>query len=97
MSDVNEKSEKTDRYEVARKIAVRKVDFIRHAAIYLVVMLALAIINNATGGGYQWWLWPALGWGIGVVSHFLSVFISSSSGLVDRVTRRELEKMDEKE
>jgi hypothetical protein len=100
MSDANEKSEKgekTDKYETARKIAVRKVDFIRHAAIYLVVMLALAIINNATGGGYQWWLWPALGWGIGVVSHFLSVFISSSGGLVERVTKRELEKMDEKE
>ncbi len=100
MSDMTEKSEtseKTDKYEMARKIAVRKVDFIRHAAIYLVVMAVLAIINNTTGGGYQWWLWPALGWGIGVVSHFLSAFVSSSGGLVERVTKRELEKMDDKE
>jgi hypothetical protein len=97
MSDMSEKTEKNDKYEMARKIAVRKVDFIRHAAIYLVVMAVLAIINNTTGGGYQWWLWPALGWGIGVVSHFLSAFVSSSGGLVERVTKRELEKMDDKE
>ncbi len=97
MTEKSEKGEKTDRYEMARKIAVRKVEFIRHAAIYLVVMAVLALINNTTGGGYQWWLWPALGWGIGVVSHFLSAFVSSSGGLVERVTKRELEKMDDKE
>ncbi len=97
MSDMSEKSEKDSKYDAARKIAVRKVDFIRHACIYLVVMAVLAIINNTTGGGYQWWLWPALGWGIGVVSHFLSAFISNSGSLVERVTKREMEKMDGKE
>ena len=61
-----------DKFELARKIAQRKVSFIRHAITYLVVMAALAIINNVTWGGYQWWLWAALGWGIGVTSHFLS-------------------------
>jgi hypothetical protein len=93
MSDATEKNEK---YELARKIAVRKVGFIRHATVYVLVMVALAVINNTTGGGYQWWLWPALGWGIGVVSHFFSAFFLQSGGLVDQVAKRELEKMDEK-
>lgn len=89
MADANEK------YKLARKIAERKVGFIRHAAIYLLVIAGLALINNVTYTGYQWWLWPALGWGIGVVSHFLSAFLYQSGALVDRVAKRELEKMDE--
>ncbi len=89
MSDANEK------YKLARKIAERKVGFIRHAAIYLLVIGGLALINNVTWGGYQWWLWPALGWGIGVASHFLSAFLYQSGTHVERVARRELEKMDE--
>ena len=89
MTDTNEK------FERARKIAQRKVGFIRHAVTYLIVMAALALINNLTWGGYQWWLWAALGWGIGVTSHFLSAFLYQSGSLVDRVAKRELEKMNE--
>jgi uncharacterized membrane protein YdbT with pleckstrin-like domain len=91
MADAN------DKYKLARKIAERKVGFIRHAAIYLLVIAGLAIINNVTYAGYQWWLWPALGWGIGVASHFLSAFLYQSGALVDRVAKCELEKMDEQE
>jgi uncharacterized membrane protein YdbT with pleckstrin-like domain len=89
MSDANEK------YQLARRIAVRKVSFIRHAVIYLIVIAGLAVINNLTWGGYQWWLWAAFGWGVGVVSHFLSAFLYQSGSLVDRIAKREMEKMDE--
>jgi hypothetical protein len=89
MSDTN------DKYELARKIAERKVGFVRHAITYLVVMAGLALINNVTWGGYQWWLWPAFGWGIGVTAHFLSAFLYQSGNLVDKLAKRELEKMDE--
>jgi hypothetical protein len=89
MSDANE------RLALARRIAVRNVAFVRHAITYLVVIIGLVIINNLTWGGYQWWLWVAFGWGIGVVSHFLSAFLYQSGRLVDRLTQRELEKMDE--
>ena len=89
MSDINDKA------ALARKIAERKVAFIRHAISYLVVIVGLAIINNLTYGGYQWWLWVAFGWGIGVVSHFLSAFLYQSGNLVERLTRKELEKMNE--
>ena len=89
MADTNEN------FELARKIAQRKVGFIRHAVTYLIVMAALALINNLTWGGYQWWLWAALGWGTGVTSHFLSAFLYQSGSLVDRVAKRELEKMNE--
>ncbi len=89
MSDINDKA------ALARKIAERKVAFIRHAISYLVVVVGLAVVNNLTYGGYQWWLWVAFGWGIGVVSHFLSAFLYQSGSLVERLAKKELEKMNE--
>ena len=89
MSDTNEK------YQLARRIAVRKVSFLRHAVTYLIVIAGLAVINNLTWGGYQWWLWVAFGWGVGVISHFLSAFLYQSGSLVDRIAKHEMEKMDE--
>ena len=88
-----------DKYEKAKKIVKEKMDFLRHLVIYCVVMAILAIINNATTpGGYQWWLWPAGGWGIGVFINFLSAFIFRGGGLKrleERLTQKELEKRDE--
>jgi len=45
-----------EKLERAKKIAHRKMDFLRHVIIYLLVMAVLAIINNigtraATSGG----------------------------------------------
>jgi hypothetical protein len=92
-------SDQNARLATARKIAERKVGFIRHAVIYLVVIVALVLINNLGYSSdvprYQWWLWPALGWGIGVTSHFLSAFLYQSGALVDKLAKRELEKMNE--
>ncbi len=88
-------SDSAQKLDLARKIAQRKVAFIRHAIIYLVVLVALAIINNTTDSSYQGWLWVALGWGIGVVAHFLSAYLYQSGNLVERMARRELEKMNE--
>lgn len=78
----------------ARKIAKKKAEFIKHFIIYIVVILFLAIINNVTYRGYQWWLWPALGWGIGVTLNFFSVYVFKGRELEDRIMKSELEKMD---
>lgn len=48
--------------------------FYLHALQYGVVMVILLIINLMTSPGYLWVLWAALGWGIGVAAHGLSVF-----------------------
>ena len=72
-----------------------EMDFFRHLGAYVVVMAVLAIINNVTSPGYQWWLWPALGWGIGIVFHFMSIFVFAGGKLEKRLVDKELEKMDE--
>ena len=41
---------------------------------YLIVMAILLAINVLTGPGYFWVIWPALGWGVGVLMHGLTVF-----------------------
>ena len=54
---------------------VRKVRaFYMHFAQYTVVIAALAAINLITSHSYLWFVWPMLGWGIGVAMHGMSVF-----------------------
>jgi transcriptional regulator with XRE-family HTH domain len=53
----------------------RKVKgFYRHLIKYAVVIICLFIINLIKSPNYYWVIWPALGWGIGVLFHGLNVF-----------------------
>ena len=54
---------------------VRKLrGFYIHLAQYVVVIGFLAIVNLVTSRNYVWVVWPALGWGIGILFHGLRVF-----------------------
>ncbi|ASP48780.1 2TM domain-containing protein [Cognaticolwellia beringensis] len=48
--------------------------FYSHLINYGVVMLGLFIVNFITSPDYYWAWWAAFGWGIGVISHGISVF-----------------------
>ncbi len=48
--------------------------FYTHAMLYGVVTVGLVVLNLLTSPGYFWAIWPALGWGVGVAAHGLSVF-----------------------
>jgi hypothetical protein len=92
--------QKDKKLEHARKAAKEKVDFIRHLIIYGAVIVFLIIINNVTYSGYQWWRWPAIGWGIGVFFHFLGVWgfkAGKMKNLEEKLTEKELERMKDKE
>jgi transcriptional regulator with XRE-family HTH domain len=54
---------------------VRKVkQFYMHMVKYVLVMLVLLAINLSTRPHYLWVVWPALGWGIGLLAHGAAVF-----------------------
>lgn len=54
---------------------VRKVKgFYVHLTQYLVVIPILAAVNLVGYPQYLWFVWPALGWGMGVLAHGASVF-----------------------
>lgn len=57
----------------ARRRAAAEVGFFVHAMSYLGVIAFLALVNAFTTH-YPWFLWPALGWGIGLFSHYMAVF-----------------------
>ena len=45
--------------------------FFIHLAVYFAVNLFLTLIDFVTGGGYEWAYWPLMGWGLGLVIHFI--------------------------
>ncbi|MDO6444551.1 2TM domain-containing protein [Colwellia sp. 1_MG-2023] len=49
-------------------------DFYSHLINYGIVVGAFFILNLITNPNYIWAWWIAIGWGIGVISHGLSVF-----------------------
>ena len=71
---------------------VRKVKaFYLHLTQYLIVIPILAAINLVGYPSYWWFVWPALGWGIGLAAHGASVF--GAVGLFDGAwEKRQVEK-----
>ncbi len=60
-------------YERARKRAQAEAGFFVHLMWYGIVIGFLFLINLITTS-YPWFLWPALFWGFGIVSHFSAVY-----------------------
>lgn len=54
---------------------VRKLKgFYLHLLRYILILTFLLVVNLLTQPAYLWVIWVALGWGIGVLFHALSVF-----------------------
>lgn len=75
-----------------RKLAKKRADFKRHLFTYVVIIGFLAAINLLTSREYLWFLWPALGWGIGIAFHAFSTY----SGWKESLEEREYEKLKER-
>ena len=75
----------------ARRQARKERAFYRHLAQFVVVMAGLAAINLLASPGYLWFLWPLLGWGMGLASHAASTFGSRRGE--DWIERRTTELM----
>ena len=56
--------------------AKARADFKTHLASYIIVNSMLWLIWIFTGGihSYPWPIWPAFGWGIGLIFNYLSVY-----------------------
>ncbi len=58
----------------ARRRLVAEKAFYVHLVTYVAVISGLFIINVLTSSGRWWFVWPALGWGIGIAVHALATF-----------------------
>jgi len=86
-------AKKTDEeiYEEAKKIVEEKKGFRTHFIVYLCVNALLVVIWAFTGRGFPWFVFPLGGWGIGVLFHFLNIYVFSRE-----TDTKEIEKEAEK-
>ena len=80
-------------YRMARKRVEEKKGFRTHFVVYIGVNILLVVVWAATGAGFPWFVFPLGGWGIGILFHFLGVYVFSQQTERDR---REIEKEAEK-
>ena len=71
-------------YKEARKRVKKKKDFYEHFTTYVVMSVFFLLLNLVTASGQWWFYWPILGWGFGVVFHYLDVFGIPGLGTLSR-------------
>lgn len=57
----------------ARRRLMAEKGFYLHLATYVIVIGVLFLINAMTGSRW-WFVWAALGWGIGILVHAVATF-----------------------
>ncbi len=63
------------KYMSARKKVQDERGFFMHVSIYIVVNIFLFALNAMTSPGVYWFQWTTFGWGIGLTTHGMIVFI----------------------
>ncbi len=91
------KMEDKEAYRKAEHRVRAKMGFYIHFCVYIGVNLILFFINRETTGleRYHWFIWPLLGWGIGIFFHFMGVFVFSGS-IKERMIQKEIERQKRK-
>lgn len=83
----------TNLEELAKKRVQNRMSFFIHLAMYAVMNLGLVAIWFLTGRGYPWFVWPLLGWGIGILAHAVSLVIGPGSAAEQRAIEREVRRL----
>jgi len=78
---------------LAQKRAGAKLRWFVHAAVYVLVNLFLFVLSSETGRN-RWSIYPAMGWGLGLALHGISVwFLAAGSGVRESMVRKERERL----
>ena len=81
-------------YEHAKKRVEQKKGFYIHLTVYCLVNILLFVIWNVTGSEFPWFAFPLGGWGIGLLFHFLGVFMfSRKTRWEEEQINKEMEKL----
>ena len=89
-----------DRIELerlARRRARRKMGFIIHATVFVLVNAALFAINRQVTPQYVWHFFPLGGWAIGLAIHGLVVYgLAPGGGISRRLVDAELRNLEQR-
>ena len=66
-------NEQRTKYQKAKEKVAALKDFYVHLSVYVIVNLGLFLINMIVSPDGLWFLWPLMGWGVGLAIHALSV------------------------
>jgi hypothetical protein len=80
---------------LAHKRASAKIGWYVHACVYVLVNGYLFASSYLGVRERAWNVYPALGWGLGLALHFVSVFVMGrGSGFREQLVRRERERIE---
>lgn len=76
------------------QLAQKRASFKKHLATYVVMNLFFWVLWYFTKGMYEhsyreyrflpWPVWPMLGWGIGIVFHFINAYVATGESSVEK-------------
>ena len=87
--------EKDEIYQRAKRRVEAKIGFYIHLTVYVGVNVLLIIINLFTSPQHLWFIWPLMGWGVGIVFHGMATFIFSGRKFMeirDRMIEKEIKR-----
>ena len=90
------------KYIEAEKRVKKKKEFFEHFTTFLVMSVFFFLLNMVTSFGHWWFMWPIIGWGIGVFFHYMSVFGLPGIGPITnewekKAIQEEIEKIEAEE
>ena len=77
----------------AKARAEMKFSFYINIVLYMIINSMLIFIWYSNGMGFPWVIFPLIGWGIGVVAHYLSAFVFYGRDFLGGMTEKEYEKL----
>jgi len=70
-----------------------KIRFFIHLVVFVLVNIGLIVINLRNSPEYLWFIWPLVGWGIGLFFYGMGVFVfAEKSAIRERMIEKEMNK-----
>lgn len=67
--------EREERFRKAKAKVESLKGFYSHLFFYVFINLLIFGLNYFTTPGLWWFYWPLIGWSLGLLAHFISVFV----------------------
>lgn len=85
-------------YRRAAQRVRNRLGFYWHAASYTIVngmLIAIYLLSSIAADGlyYPWFIWPMATWGVGLLFHFLSVFVFGGTYDQQKMIEAEMRRM----
>jgi hypothetical protein len=78
---------------LAKRRVEARVGWISHVTMYLVANTAFVVLWAMTGAHYPWFIWPLIGWGMGIVGHTITFWLGPDSAHGQRAVDREVQRL----